>query len=190
MAQPPELDNVARKFLGVTDPSKVKVVKGQTANAEKQRKLYEQQLMHEACEFGDTLVGYVGAHEKLTLGQRVVSVTLALLNLRRDFPDGVQRFDEYVDLGGDDLKLEPVPPSDKPQGVLASADFLPAAKFAETLVGYVIMTKHQLGLSNPQGAYGLGRMFHTLRGHFPTANGGPLQFDALAAQAGEYFNRG
>ena len=190
MPKPPELDNITRKFLGVTDPSKVKVIRGQKADAEKQRKLYEQQLMYEASEFGDTLVGYVGAHEKLTVPQRAVSVTLALLNLRRDFPDGVKKFDEYVDLGGEDLELEPGLSSGTPQGILPSADFLTAAKFAETLVGYVIMTKQQLGLSNPQGAYGLGRMFHTLRGHFPIASGGPLQFDTLAAQAGEYFNRG
>lgn len=186
--QLPTMDDLAKGFLGTGDPKELIVKRNQKANADKQKALYEQQLTLEACDYGDALVNYVSAHGDLDIGQRVFAVTLALINLRRDFPDGGEKYDAYVDLAGDDLKIITIPAvNDDTWRTLTPESQLAAAKFAETLAAYITMTKQRAGLSNPQAAYGLGRMFHTLRAGFPPAEGGPPQFDVYAKLAGEYY---
>jgi hypothetical protein len=189
----PTLDDIAKGFLGTEDPKKLHITRGQKANVERQRQLYEQEMMHEACEFGDLIIDYVGVHTTLTTAQRAFAVALGLFNLRRDYPESPQQFDELVDLGGADLKLPAVPVQALPPAAEWKFDegqLEAAAQFAETLVKYVTMKKHQLGVTNSQGAYGLGRTFHTLRYGYPETEGGPAGFDYCARYAGVYFGNG
>jgi hypothetical protein len=193
MTKAPTLDSLAKGFLGVASEKETRVIKGQTANAARQQAFYEQQLLHEACEFGDILVHYVGSHVDLPLPQRAFGTALGILNLRRDYPTGGEQFDELADLGGEELQL---PKSTKPAPIiepplpLTGEALHNAAAFAESFVRYVTMKKQQLGLSNPQAAYGLGRAFHNLRLTFPVDDGNTVAFDFYAQQAGEYFNHG
>jgi hypothetical protein len=190
-AKNPTVDDLAKGFLGVATDHEVKVMPGQKADEKRQQALYEQQLAKEACEFGDLLVNYIGSHADLTPPQRAFGTMLGVLNLRRDYPGGGEQFDELADLGGEDLKLQVKDTSQlSPPAPLDGALLLPAAEFAEALVRYITMKKHQYGVSNPQGAYALGRMFHNLRLTFPPEHGGSVGFDACSRQAGEYFNRG
>lgn len=192
----PTMDDLAKNFLGVTKSSEVKVVSGQKANTERQQALYEQELAHEACEFGDVLVNYVGSHVDVPLAHRAFGVALGVLNLRSEYPGGGEQFDELADLGGEDLQIE-TKKKTPVTAVVSSAKVTPlteeallaAAPFAEIFVRFVTMKKHQLGLSNPQTSYALGRTFHNLRTCFPPEDGGPAAFDQYAQQAGEYFNR-
>ena len=192
----PTMDDLAKNFLGVSKSSDVKVVSGQKANTERQQALYEQELAHEACEFGDVLVNYVGSHVDVPLAHRAFGVALGVLNLRSEYPGGGEQFDELADLGGEDLQIEakkkaPVTAAVSSAKVtpLTEEVVLAAAPFAEIFVRFVTMKKHQLGLGNPQTAYALGRTFHNLRACFPPEDGGPAAFDQYAQQAGEYFNR-
>jgi hypothetical protein len=187
----PTVDDLAKGFLGVASDREVQVVRGQKADPKRQQALYEQQLAKEACDFGDLLVNYVGAHTELTPAQRAFGTMLGVLNLRRDYPEGGESFDALADLGGEDLKLSskstaglPAPPA------LTPTTQLPGAQFAEAFVRYVTMKKQQYGVSNPQAAYALGRMFHNLRLTFPPEDGGEDGFDLYGRQAGEYFDRG
>ena len=189
----PTLDDVAKGFLGTTDPKKLHVTQGQKADPERQRELYEQEIMHEACAFGDAIVVYVGGMPDLTLPQRAFGVALGIFNLRRDYPEGSKLFDELVDLGGADLKLPPVTVT--PLTATQEWQFTPtkleqAAKFAEMFVKYVTMKKKQMSVSNVQTAYGLGRMFHTLRHGYPRDESGAAGFDYCARYAGSYFGNG
>ena len=189
----PTLDDVAKGFLGTSDPKKLHVSRNQKANPETQRRLYEQEIMHEACAYGDAVILYVGGMPNLTMPQRAFGVALGIFNLRRDYPEGVKAFDDLVDLGGADLKLPatevtPLPPT---QEWKFDSDALEhAAKFAEAFIKYATMKKKQMNITNLQGAYGLGRMFHTLRQNFPVTEGGPAAFDYCARYAGVYFGNG
>jgi len=194
----PTMDDLAKSFLGIGKGTNAKVVPGQTANPERQQALYEQELAHEACDFGDVLVNYVGSHVDVPVAHRAFGVALGVLNLRSEYPNGGEQFDELADLGGEDLQVETKKkaPVVAPVGAAAvtarldEASILAAAPFAGVFVRYVTMKKHQLGLSNPQTSYALGRTFHNLRVCFPPEDGGPATFDQYAKQAGEYFNRG
>lgn len=62
-----------------------------------------------------------------------------------------------------------------------------AAVFSENFQEFLKKKKHQIGLSNRQGAHGLGRAFHNLRRTFPADKGGSAAFDELARRAGQYF---
>jgi len=52
------------------------------------------------------------------------------------------------------------------------------------------MKKKQMSVSNVQTAYGLGRMFHTLRHGYPHDESGAAGFDYCARYAGSYFGNG
>ena len=190
----PTLDALAKNFLGTGDANQVKVTRSQKANAERQRQLYEQEVMHEACEFGDAIITYIGAMRgQLGLCQRAFGVALAFFNLRRDYPEGPQQFDELVDLAGADLKY-PVDPASvslpTTEWKFDEAQLEAAAQFAELLTKYITGKKHQLSITNAQGAYGLGRTFHSLRYTFPVEEGGATNFDHCAKLAGVYFGNG
>ena len=122
---------------------------------------------------------------------------LALLCQRADYPEGEAKFDELADQGGKDLQYDGpnnTLPEDEAAKVvqnlppLEDARFEEAAKFAETFSAYISMKKQQLGVSNPQGAYGLGRAFHNLRFGFPKSEGGSAAFDEYAKRAGRYYD--
>lgn len=192
-----KLDPTVKKFLGVKDESEVKVVTNQKAEDKKLLNAREQYLLAEACEFGDILVSYIGAHPSLDLGQRAWAVVLALLCQRADYPEGVEKFDELADQGGKDLQYggpDNTLPEDEAAAMvnnlppLEDNRFEKAAQFAETFSAYISMKKQQLGVSNPQAAYGLGRAFHNLRLGFPKAEGGSAVFDEYARRAGRYYD--
>jgi hypothetical protein len=192
-----KLDPTVKSFLGVKDESEVKVVTQQKAEGKKVLNAREQYLLAEACEFGDILVGYIGAHPSLDLGQRAWAVVLSLLCQRADYPEGVEKFDELADQGGKDLQYSG-PDNTLPEEeaaamvrnlpILEDTRFEAAAQFAETFSAYITMKKQQLGVSNPQGAYGLGRAFHNLRLGFPKSEGGSAVFDEYAKRAGRYYD--
>ncbi|MHC4619097.1 MAG: hypothetical protein ACYTEQ_15240 [Planctomycetota bacterium] len=195
------LDDQTRKMLNVQSDDEVQVMEGQPvteARAQKIRRAQEQSLLHEACEFGDMLVKYVGLHDKLNLTQRAWATALGIFNVRAEYPEGSVKFDDLADQGGDDLHLESTSEvSDEAQAEEIRQGLQPlegesleeAAKFAETFAKYITMKKHSLGISNPQAAYGLGRAFHNLRLGFPMEEGGAIAFDEWARQAGEYYDR-
>lgn len=192
-----KLDPSVKRFLGVRNDEDVKIIPAQQAEGKRLVDARERYLLSEACEFGDILVGYVGDHHKLDLGQRAWGVVLAMLCQRADYPEGAEKFDELADQGGQDLQY------DGPNNTLSEEDaakvvqtlppledarFEEAAKFAETFSAYISMKKQQLGVSNPQGAYGLGRAFHNLRLGFPKNEGGSAVFDEYARRAGRYYD--
>lgn len=192
-----KLDPTVKSFLGVANEEEVNVVTGQKANDKKAVDAREKYLLAEACEFGDILVSYIGDHPRLDLGQRVWAVVLAMLCQRGDYPEGVEKFDALADQGGQDLQYEG-PNNTLPEDEAATMvrdlppldgdRFTDAAKFAETFSAYITMKKQQLGVSNPQGAYGLGRAFHNLRLGFPKTEGGTAVFDEYAKRAGRYYD--
>lgn len=135
------------------------------------------------------MVNYVINHPKLTPAQRAWGFMLGLFCVREEYPEGVSTFDEFIDKGGDDLKLEKTTESapDKIDSALEGPLFDGAAEFAELFAKYVSKTKRGIGLSNPQAAYGLGRALHNLRSTFPEENGGPVGFDHWASEASAYY---
>jgi hypothetical protein len=120
---------------------------------------------------------------------------LGILNVRFDYPDGQERFDEISDLAGEDLVLPPPMPFTPEEEVqirrhrrpLEDESFRKAANFAEVFAKYITLTKHSMGLSSQQAAYGIGRAFHNLRQCFPREDGGTVAFDEYARLAGDYF---
>lgn len=193
-----QIDDQTKRFLGVTRDDQVQVMKGQTADEKRLRSMREKALLAEACEFGDILVKYIGLHHKLSFHQRAFATALGIFNVRFEYPEGSDKFDDLADQGGDDLHLDTTSEvSDEAQAEeirrglrpLEGESLVEAAKFAETFAKYITMKKHSMGISNPQAAYGLGRAFHNLRLGFPMEEGGAIAFDKLALQAGEYFDR-
>jgi len=198
---PVQLDEQTRRMLGVKDDADVQVVSGTPADAahaeqraQRLRKAQERALLDEACEFGDALISYVAMRSKLPLTHRAWATALSVFNVRAEYPEGSAKFDDLVDQGGSDLRI-PATERGAPDkflehtAVLEDESLEEAAEFAETFSKYITMKKHQLGLSNPQAAYGLGRAFHNLRLGFPPEAGGTAVFDARAHQAGEYYDR-
>lgn len=193
-----KLDDQTRRMLGVTDDKELQVMEGQTTDTTRLRTAREKASLREACDFGDVLVEYTVGHTDLSLPQRVWALALGVFNVRFDYPEGTDKFDDLVDQGGDDLHLDKTSEvtdeaaaEEIQQGLipLKGDDLIEAAKFAETFAKYITMKKHQIGLSNPQAAYGLGRAFHNLRLGFPMEAGGAVAFDEYARQAGEYFDK-
>jgi len=196
----PKIDDVTKRLLGVKDSAQIHVMEGQTADADKLRAANEQYLLQEACRFADILVHYIGDRSMYTMGQRAFALNLSIQCLRFEYPERGDKFDEIADQGGEDVV--DTAPTTNMAAVDAAADaveqglrdtksevFIKAAKFAETLTNYVTMKKDQLGISNVQCAYALGRLFHTMRTQFPADAGGVTTFDEYAQIAGRYFER-
>lgn len=192
-----DLDATARRFLG-SNLDQVRVMAGQKADDQKLLASQEKFLMAESCEFGDILVRYTMAHRKLTIEQRAWGFALALFCIRGDYPEGLEDFDGLADQGGDDLELSEKNVVTDTERAKAIADALPqfsetalqeAGVFSEQVSKYVETKKHQMALSNPQAAYGLGRAFHNLRLGFPIAMGGTAAFDELTRRASGYYER-
>lgn len=190
-----ELDIIAKRFFGT---SNVEVIKGQKADAQKQQKIQERFLLDEARNFGDILVRYIIAHRKLSKEQRAWGFGLALFCLREDYPHGIDDFDELIDEGGASLTLnEQNIITDEKHIAKVKEELLPfadtkqhqAAVFAENVSKYIETKKHQLGLSNPQAVYGMGRAFHNLRLGYPLKEGGTAAFDELMSRANGYFRK-
>lgn len=181
-----KIDEFSQQFLGSKD---VQVHQGQTADKTKLERMREQYLIQEAAEFGDIITNYIANHPRIDPTQRAFGLTLSILNLRHAYPAGTDLFDDLADQGGKDLQISATPVPDAanaPATRLSDAAEETAAQFSELLTKYVTMKKNQLGTSNYQTAYGLGRAFHNLRSLYPS---GPEVFDTYAAQAGEYFAR-
>jgi len=192
-----ELDATARRFLG-SNIDDVRVMAGQKADDKKLLASQEKFMVAESCEFGDIIVRYTIAHRKLSLEQRAWGFSLALFCIRGDFPEGVEDFDALADQGGDDLELSGKNVVTDVERAKSIADDVAqfseialreAGKFSEQVSKYVETKKHQMGLSNPQAAYGLGRAFHNLRLGFPTNAGGTAAFDEFVRRASGYYER-
>jgi hypothetical protein len=191
------LDATARRFLG-SNLDEVRVIAGQKADEKKLVASQERYLLAEACQFGDILVRYTMAHRKLSFEQRAWGFALSLFCIRGDFPEGLEDFDELADQGGNDLELSHKNVVTDAERASRIAKELPefsqtglqdAAGFAEQVSKYVETKKHQMGLSNPQAAYGLGRAFHNLRLGYPLSEGGTAAFDELTRRASGYYER-
>lgn len=183
------LDPTVKAFLGKED---VKVLPGFQSPESKQKDAQDKYLISEAYEYGDALVCYVAAHNGLSPEERAWGFSLGIFCARAEFPDGVEKFDEYADAGGADLKLDRTTEtqSDNLHLTPFSEDRqVLAAQFAEEVATYLSKKKRTAGVNNLQAAYGLGRAFHTLRLQFPLASGGTAAFDELSRRAGIYFNR-
>lgn len=197
MAQKPELDTTAKRFLG-SQLDEVRVIAGQKADEKKQLAAQEKYLLAEACQFGDSLVHYVMGHRKINELQRVWGFALSVFCLRADYPEGVEDFDTLVDRGGEDLRLaatNTVQDSERAKQILRELPVFTdeeqraAATFAERMTKYIESTKNRKGLSNPQAAYGLGRTFHNLRLGFPANQGGTVAFDEFVRRSSAYYER-
>lgn len=183
---------MAQRFLG-TNLDEVRVVAGHQANEKMLVASQEKYLLAEACRYGDILVRYTSAHRKLSFEQRVWGFSLALFCTRGDYPEGLEEFDKLADQGGDDLDLATLNHTRASEveqpAELSIPDQQEAAQFAEAAARYIATKKRQMGLSNPQAAYGLGRAFHNLRLGYPRSDGGTAVFDVLAARAWDYYER-
>ena len=204
------MDAFTQRFFG---NEKVQRIDGQKANEEKQAAMQERFLMDEACRFGDTLIRYVVAHRKLSTAQRAWGFGLALFCLRGDYPEGIEDFDDLIDMGGESLTLRESNESAVTQiastatatttatttaTATATATCLhtstfneteqhAAAALAENISKYIERQKQQKGLSNSQAAYGIGRAFHSLRTGYPPEEGGVAAFDEIISYASEYY---
>lgn len=195
--RPPQLDATALRFLNTQDMTEVHVMQGQKADHERQARIYQQTLKHEACRFGDGLIFYLVGHRELSPQQHVWAFVLGVLNVRDSFPEGTELFDDYADWGGHELHLDVKvqPPKTKDPDTEKTVAFpfddephQAACKLAERIATYIGMKKHAVNLTNEQTAYGIGRAFHNLRSTYPQDLGGVHSFDAYAAAAGEYFD--
>ncbi|MGD9209240.1 MAG: hypothetical protein PVI90_00615 [Desulfobacteraceae bacterium] len=190
------MDAFTQRFFG---NEKVQRIDGQKANAEKQKAMQEHFLMDEACRFGDTLIRYVVAHRKLSTAQRTWGFGLALFCLRGDYPEGIEDFDDLIDIGGASLTLKESKESAVTRETSTSASTClhtstfneteqhAAAQLAENISKYIERQKQQKGLSNSQAAYGIGRAFHSLRTGYPPEEGGVTAFDEIISYASEYY---
>ena len=197
MAEKRDLDPIERRFLGVNSIADVHVMEGQQSNEKRRAAGYEQHLVAEAIEYGDSLMRYIIGHHKLSPAQRAWAIMLGILNVRRDYPQA-DEFDELADRGGADLQLQTRNVVSDPDRITAIAKDLPAfspeeledaAKFAEQFAGYIGMKLRQLGVDTRQSVYGIGRVMHNVRFTFPMDQGGTAAFDELAKRAGAYFDR-
>lgn len=184
-----ELDAIAKRFLGTNN---VNIITGQKSNEQKQKEMQEHYLLEEAKCFGDTLVRYIVAHRKLLTAQRAWSFGLTLFCLREDYPHGIDEFDELIDQGGKSLALDDqnfIVDGEKELPEFTDIEQRQAAELAEKISKYVETKKHQLGLSNSQAVYGMGRAFHNLRLGYPLEEGSTEAFDTLVKRANQYFVR-
>jgi hypothetical protein len=197
MAKEKTLTAAEKRFLGVNSIKDVEILEGQKADTKRQAQAYEQRLVAEACEYGDSLMRYIIGHHKLSPAQRAWAVVLGILNVRRDYPSP-EEFDELADRGGADLQLQTRNVVTDPERIANIATEVPpfdneeqrgAAEFAEQFAGYIGMKLRQLGVDARQSVYGIGRVFHNLRFTFPMDQGGTAAFDELAKRAGVYFDR-
>ena len=189
------MDDTVKNFLGVTHEKDIQVIEGQKVNDKKLAQVQDEYLLHEACEYGDALVRYVINHLKLTNEQRAWATSLGMFCLRAEYPEGVDTFDDLMLDGGNDLILEKesedteeVRANTKKEALQDEEVLEEAGKFAELFAKYTANLKKNLGVSNPQAVYGLGRAWYTLRRAFPEESGGPAGFDYWASQAGDYFH--
>jgi hypothetical protein len=189
------LDDTARRFLQIGQNTP-EVHEGQSADKGKLQEGWERTLLHEACEYGDDMVRYVAMHKDLTPEEAAWGVCLGIYCARDVYPNGAEEFDDLGDQAAKDLVL-PQTTVVTDEGEIAriqmeltdfdDAGFRRAALFSEKFQDFLKGKKQQLGISNRQGAYGLGRAFHNLRRTFPTDNGGSATFDELARRSGLYF---
>lgn len=190
-----DLDATAKRFLQVGQNAP-EIHEGQKADAEKQREGWERVLLAEACEYGDDLVRYVAMHHKHSSEELAWGFCLGLYCARAEYPNGGEEFDDLGDQAATDLVLaEDTVVRDQAEVERVQLE-LPqfsterlreAALFSENFQEFLKKKKHQVGISNKQGAYGLGRAFHNLRRTFPANKGGSAAFDELARRAGQYF---
>lgn len=197
MADKKDLTEAEKRFLGVNSIKDVEVVEGQQADANRQAQAFEQRLIAEAIEYGDSLMRYVIGHHRLSPAQRAWAIVLGILNVRREYPSP-EEFDELADRGGADLQLQTRNVITDPDRIAEIARDLPpfdneelrgAAKFAEQFAGYIGMKLRQMGVDARQSVYGIGRVMHNVRFTFPMDQGGTAAFDELARRAGAYYDR-
>jgi hypothetical protein len=197
VANEKELTAAEKRFLGVNSIKDVEVLEGQTADATRQAQAFEQQLIAEAIEYGDSLMRYVIGHHRLSPAQRAWAIVLSILNVRREYPSP-EEFDELADRGGADLQLQTRNVITDPDRITEIARDLPpfdngelrdAAKFAEQFAGYIGMKLRQMGVDARQSVYGIGRVMHNVRFTFPMDQGGTAAFDELGRRAGAYYDR-
>ena len=189
------LDDTAKRFLQIGGNTP-EVHEGQKADAEKQRDGWERVLLSEACEYGDDLVRYVAMHQQLESEELAWGFCLGIYCARAEYPNGGDEFDDLVDQAAKDLVLSETTVVNDQEEIAKIQMELPqftasrleeAAVFSENFQEFLKKKKHQVGMSNRQGAYGLGRAFHNLRRTFPADKGGSAAFDELARRAGQYF---
>lgn len=190
-----DLDATARRFLQI-GRNAPEVHEGQQADANKQREGWERILLIEACEYGDDLVRYVAMHQKLSPMEMAWGFCLGLYCARAEYPNGGEEFDDLGIQAAQDLVLSEMTLITDEDEIVRIQTELPqlddkqqkeAALFSEDLQEFLKKKKHQVGISNKQGAYGLGRAFHNLRRTYPVDRGGSAAFDEFARRAGRYF---
>lgn len=187
------LDELEQRFLG---PGAVQEHEGQTVDPKKELAQRERALLLEASDFGDDLVRYVAMHRSVLMPGLAWGFCLGLYCVRDLYPEGGEAFDDVVEQAATDLVLMNttfVTDSDEILRIqtelpeFGEKEFETAGDFAEKFGQFISMKKRQLGVGNKQGAYGLGRAFHNLRGTYPADKGGSAAFDELARRAGIYF---
>lgn len=195
--KPPRLDSLANAFLGNQEAV---IVEGQKADEKKQLEMAARQLLFEACDYGDVLVKYVAMHGRLSPAQAAWGFALALLNVRSEYPEGGDAFDDLAEQARQDLELAVTTEVTDPERIARTQadaereaqewtheEFTEAATFAENMAEYFGKKKRQQDIDNKQAAYGLGRAFHNLRLTFPADHGGSAAFDVYAKRAGVYL---
>lgn len=200
VATVPTLDLTAKSFLGVDNLDEIREIEAHTSKEEDVAKAREQLLLNEACRYGDSLVAYITGHTDLKPWQLIYGTALGIFNLRYEFPDGEEKFDEIAATAAEDSQAQRPPSQGSESSVAVAANFefepeayRPAKKFAELFVKHTSVLKNSMGVSNAQVAFGIGRAFYILRDKFPPEEGGTALVDRLAAEAGRYFfnaNRG
>ena len=190
-----KLDETAQRFLQIGQNAP-EIHEGQKADADKQREGWERMLLSEACEYGDDLVRYIAMHKQLDPAQITWGFCLGLYCARAEYPNGGEEFDDLGEQAAKDLVLSETTVIEDAQEIERIQTELPqftekaqheAAVFSENFQEFLKKKKHQVGISNKQGAYGLGRAFHNLRRTYPASHGGSAAFDELARRAGRYF---
>lgn len=189
------LDATAKRFLQIGQDT-LEVHEGQNADADKQREGWERVLLRESCEYGDDLVRYVALHQKLSPEEMAWGFCLGLYCARQEYPNGGEEFDELGVQASKDLVLAETTVITDEEEIARIQTELPqfndiqqetAAVFSENFQEFLRKKKHQIGISNRQGAYGLSRAFYNLRRTYPKDKGGSAAFDELARRAGRYF---
>jgi hypothetical protein len=189
------LDDTSKRFLQIGQNAP-EIHAGQKIDDDKLKGGWERALFAEACDYGDDLVVYTTAHHKLSPEEIVWGFCLGLYCARGVYPNGAEEFDDLGDQAAKDLVLSATTIVTDEEEIARIQTALPefpeerfreAAVFSENFQEFLKNKKIQTGISNRQGAYGLGRAFHNLRRTFPVDRGGSAAFDELARRAGVYF---
>ncbi len=176
---------------------------GQTVSQERVDRFVERAAgdhQTEAVAFGEVILDWLirGWNAKtFTTEQRIFSLALASINLRRNFPaerGGPELFDRIAQEAWQYFRENA--PNDRPvapaNGVhhpvrLTEDELLSAARFCEEIIAWLNDRWNELAFTAEQRIFSAALATINLRQHVPIEEGGTELFDRVAGHASSYF---